>query len=349
MLASLLLFTACAQVGPRALTAGRPLYNIAVQETESQQLLLNIVRQRYNDPVMFIDVTSITSSFNVSASAGLFGDLVTSGSHSATGTLGASISEAPIISYSPNVGESFVRQMLTPLDLSTVGLVLQAGWSIERLFLVIGQSIDSYRTFSSGEDPEAQFRRLQEVLSALRSMQRSNIMTVGVEPGAEGELDGLILMFAPEAKDLPAYATVCEFVEVPCDGRALYLKQAVGEVDDDKTLTLSTRSLYSTLFFLSRGVEVPVEHRQRGIASDLSRIPGGPFDWNNPEGALFHVRSSADEPKDASVRVFYRGSWFYIADTDRDSKVTFALLSTLMTLQSGEAAKVTPLITLPAG
>jgi hypothetical protein len=47
--------------------------------------------------------------------------------------------------------------------------------------------------------------------------------------------------------------------------------------------------------------------------------------------------------------VFYRDSWFYIADNDADSKVTFALLSMLITLQSGDTAKITPLITLPAG
>ena len=38
---------ACSQMGPQVLMTGRPQYNIAVQQTEAQQLLLNIVRNRY--------------------------------------------------------------------------------------------------------------------------------------------------------------------------------------------------------------------------------------------------------------------------------------------------------------
>jgi hypothetical protein len=47
--------------------------------------------------------------------------------------------------------------------------------------------------------------------------------------------------------------------------------------------------------------------------------------------------------------VFYRDSWFYIADNDASSKVTFALVSMMMMLQSGNTPKITPLITIPAG
>ncbi len=60
------------------------------------------------------------------------------------------------------------------------------------------------------------------------------------------------------------------------------------------------------------------------------------------------MHSSPTEPERSSVKVFYRDSWFYIADNDADSKVTFALLSMLVTLQSGDTTKITPLITLPA-
>ena len=52
----------CAQVGPQVLIEGRAQYNIAVQQTEAQQLLLNIVRNRYSDTILFLDITSITSA-----------------------------------------------------------------------------------------------------------------------------------------------------------------------------------------------------------------------------------------------------------------------------------------------
>jgi hypothetical protein len=78
-------------------------------------------------------------------------------------------------------------------------------------------------------------------------------------------------------------------------------------------------------------------------------IAGGPFDTSGAGKRLFHVASSPDEPQNAAVKVFYRGSWFYIEDTDIDSKTTFVLLSMLVMLQSGDTAKITPLITLPVG
>ena len=79
------------------------------------------------------------------------------------------------------------------------------------------------------------------------------------------------------------------------------------------------------------------------ISAARGRSQGG------PDAELFRVRTSATEPPAASMKVRYRNAWFYIADTDGDSKVTFALLSMLLTLQAGDTNKVTLLITLPAG
>jgi hypothetical protein len=49
------------------------------------------------------------------------------------------------------------------------------------------------------------------------------------------------------------------------------------------------------------------------------------------------------------VAVQYRGSWFYIDDSDLSSKSTFNLLGQLFELQAGEAGGSVPLLTLPIG
>ena len=107
------LLAGCAQLGPRALSEGRPLYNVAVQRTEAEQLLLNIVRQRYSDPVLFLDVTSIASGFSGQANVGWSSRVFESVTESASAVLGGSLRENPNIFYAPNTGEKFVRQMLT--------------------------------------------------------------------------------------------------------------------------------------------------------------------------------------------------------------------------------------------
>lgn len=339
---------ACSQLGPKALSAGRPLYNIAVQQTESQQLLLNIVRQRYNDPIMFLDVTSISSGFSGDVSANLIGSIFNAGKNDLGGTLGGSIGETPYIFYAPNSGEKFVRQMLTPLDLRTLALILQAGWSIERVLLITGESVNQLRNTPAGDESRSGYQKYQSVVAALRDLQRDGRLVVGVEPDDEAGEPHLALMIAPDAVDSESYRLVCEAISVTCDGRPLRLRQAFGASSDGQTLALATRSLFSALYFLAQGVDVPEEDAADGVAPPRPRTKGGPFDWTESRGQLFRVFTSPTEPEKASVKVFYRNAWFYIADNDADSKVTFALLSMLITLQSGDTTKITPLLTLPA-
>ena len=72
------------------------------------------------------------------------------------------------------------------------------------------------------------------------------------------------------------------------------------------------------------------------------RFPLSPF----PSG-WFRVASSDKVPNDAFVRVEYRGAWFYIEDSDLNTKSTFNLLDQLFQLQSGSIRRAGPVLTLP--
>ncbi len=320
----------CAQLGPRYLAAGRPLYNEAVQQTDAQQLLLNIVRQRYNDPVLFLDVTNITSKSTYSVSSNVTAIIPFSGTGSLEPEFGPRVEDSPLIFYTPNNGEKFVRQVLTPLDLRTLALVLQAGWSIERVLLLAGESMNGIRN-AAGDD----YRTL---VSALRDLQRSGDMMIGVEAAAAGP--AITLSFSVRARELPAYQSACKMLHSDCGGAPVVLRHGFGApVAHGAPATLATRSIYSALYFLADGVEVPAAD-----TNGAARAPGPVM----PSEDLFRVRTSPSEPARAAVKVRYRDAWFYIADNDGDTKVTFALLSMLLTLQAGDSAKVAPLITLPA-
>jgi hypothetical protein len=339
----------CSHLGPQVLSTGRPLYNMAVQTTESQQLLLNIVRQRYSDPILFLDVTSISSGFTREVHADLLGNLFPEGKGAASGSLGGIISESPFITYAPNSGEKFVTQMLTPLDLRTVSLIVQAGWSIERVLLIAGESINQLRNTSSGS-PESQdgYLKYLKVVASLRVLQKEGQLSLGAEESKDSAGPGMSLLVAPAAVEGQAYRTVCESIKVACDGRPLKIRQAIGVSNDGETLAVATRSIMSALYFLAQGVEVPAADAEDGLATEVAAVSGGPFDAASGK-KLFTVQSSPQEPQNASVKVFYRDSWFYIEDNDLNSKTTFVLLSMLVMLQSGDTTKITPLITLPVG
>ncbi len=76
---------------------------------------------------------------------------------------------------------------------------------------------------------------------------------------------------------------------------------------------------------------------------------GRPFYWSDLFNDLFQIKSSSEKPSDAFVRMKYRGSWFYIDDTDVESKRTYALFSQIFAIQAGQIKVERPTLTLPIG
>lgn len=225
----------------------------------------------------------------------------------------------------------------------------KAGWSIERVLLLLGESVNRLFNRSidgAGGDRHSNFL---EVADALRDLQRKGQLIVGLEPGEQKGEPALTLIGTEDAVISASYLTVCEAIQVACDGEPIRLRQAFGSPADGKTLALATRSLFSAIYHLSRHVDAPESDVRAGIASPAPDISNDSSASSTALRRLFHVRSSVDEPDGASVKLFYRNAWFYIADTDQDSKTTFALLSMLITLQSGDVSRAMPIVTLPAG
>ncbi len=329
----------CTSIGPRGLELSRTAFNTAIQQTDSEQLLLNIVRQRYNDPVMFLEVSSISSSMSRTTNLNLTGMIPGGGRpNSYTGVLGGGFTDTPLVIYSPNTGERFVRQMLTPIDLRTISLLLQAGWSVERVLLVAGESFAGH---ANTTQDSADFRVL---VDHLRTLQRAEQLTFAFE--VQNKMDTLVMTPSASARNTDAYQQACRMMNVPADGRPIAIRLGVGErVESQPHVGLATRSLYASLFFLSSGVEGPATDFASGVLRPRA-LSGGPFDGG---GDLFRVRASSTEPRDSAVKVRYRNEWFHLAATDLDSRTTFALLSMMLTLQGGDMTRVTPLITVSSG
>lgn len=332
----------CAPLGPSSINWARTQYNQAVQQTEAQQLLLNIVRQRFNDPVMFLDVTNISSTTIRSANFNLSTFMPTGGAaNSVSSGVGGTWTETPLIFYAPNTGEKFVRQILSPLDLKTLSLLLQSGWSIERVLMVAGEAINGIRNSIAGPDARG-YATYRELISALRDLQRDGRLTASMSAAG----DALELTPTPEARASSAYQTVCKILVLVGDGAPIRLKLGIGAAPaGSATVTLTTRSLYAAFYFLSDGVEVPTDDLTRGVVQRRS-VAGGPFDGG---GELFHIRTSTDEPSSATVKVLYRGAWYYVSETDTDTKTTFALMSMMLMLQGGDPARMQPLVSVGSG
>ena len=110
-----------------------------------------------------------------------------------------------------------------------------------------------------------------------------------------------------------------------------------------------TRSLLGILFYLSQAVEVPEQDTKEGKVTRTLKTSGEIFDWKEVTGELLRIRSDPSRPENATLMVFYRGTWFYIDDSDLKSKSTFALLSQIFSLQAKKIKGKIPVLTLPIG
>lgn len=329
----------CTSIGPASIDYSRTGFNEAIQRTDAQQLLLNIVRQRYNDPVMFLEVTAVSSSMSRSGNMNLSGFFPTGlgVKESYNGGLGGSLTESPLIFYAPNTGEKFVRQILTPIDLRTISLLLQSGWSIERVLLIAADSINGLRNNVTGDN------EYPALAKHLRTLQRNNRLAFAIERDANG-LDVLAMIPTPGTANEKAYQEACRILRLQADGRPIRVQLGLGDPSaQSATVMLATRSLYSAFYFLGNGVIASQRDLDEGIAQNRN-IKGSLFDPDR--GEVFKVQSSRGEPDRAAVKVRYRDEWFYVVESDQDSRTTFALMSMLLMLQSGDVARMSPLVSL---
>ena len=343
----------CTSVGPETVRSSRPAYNMAVQNTNDQELLLNLVRSRYRDTLYFTSVERIAATQELLRGVTAGGGLTETRNHfgaPATGiarsvatplTLGGSFSvnEKPTIFYAPVEGEKFVRQMMTPMNPDLLLLLVKSGWSLDRVFSVGIAEINGLKNAPTASGPtpsrEPEFRGFLEAVGLLRALQREQLLDVA----KSGEGEGIELRFSERAKDRSEIKRLMELLRL--NPNKTRFRLVVGsESSTGDTLTISTRPLISALNYLSQGVEVPERDYTNGKIRRTLRADGTPFDWQEMLGDVFRVQVSAKEPnpEDVSTMIHYRGAWFYIADNDLDTKSTFVLLTQLMSLHSAPAS-----------
>ena len=120
-------------LGPQAVRHTRLKYNEVYRSTTDEQLLVNIVRLRYADSPVFIDLPSITSQFEVSGGGSYAGP--NQSVSSAFGYAGLSGRDTPTLSYHPREGREIAKALLTPLS-ADLFIVFNTGASVQQLLLM---------------------------------------------------------------------------------------------------------------------------------------------------------------------------------------------------------------------
>ncbi len=260
-------------------------------------------------------------------------------------------SETPTISYAPLKGEQFVRNIIAPMSFRTFMLLANAGWDIERLMRLTVSRINGVANAPGAEGPTprtappyAEFLRVARLLGEL---QRKGAVRFRYQDPAARARPGLF--FDEEAIDWPEVRELRSLLGLEVTKRVYDLHILADQPSAD-SIGIELRALVEMLNVLSTSVEVPLRDEESGRVTVTRDARGERFEWSQMMDGLFRVRSQGEQPTDAVVAVRYRGAWFFIDDTDIDSKDTFRLLDQVGSILAGETQpSAAPVLTLPVG
>lgn len=342
---------------------GRTSYNKAAQNTTNQELLLNLVRLRYSDTPYFLELNGITTQFNFSTKI-LPSIKIPGFDNDNPSSLGGELgwSNQPTIQYSPLEGKDFAIQLMQPLDLRIIQGLLFTGWDVDRVFRLLIQHMADINNASSASGPiplkPPSYKKFFECLHLLRHFQATGELQVGVryiptdkKPLSEDEAckerpNAIQISFPAKSEEAHRLADLLEGIKKSEGRYVLNMRQAYNEQAE---IGIMTRSLLSTMYYLSLGVQVPNRDLQAGTVAITRNSDGTPFDWDEVVGDLFQVQWSRHYPQNAFLAVSYRGNWFYIDDSDINSKRTFTLLQQIYNLQAKQQERETPILSIPLG
>jgi hypothetical protein len=336
----LLALTGCVSVSPRHVTTDRMDYGQVVAESWKRQTLLNVVRLRYADAPMFLDVASIINSHTVGGSGSAQATLPSGSGPNVFGVGGTGIwSNTPTVTYQPLLGDRFTKSLLQPIPPVSVFHLLQGGWPSSLVFTTVVSSVNGLRNAASGVAADPGF---DELTAALSRIQRAGNIGIEVQPRKDGS-GVLVVMRKPGTE-----------TQLGDDSRKIRdLLGLTGDATDFEVVyglfprtpnqvAVVTRSMMEIMLQLGIGIDLPPAHVASGRVLPGQAQPGDPV--SKP---LVHIRSGPDEPEDTYAAVPYKGNWYWIDENDIASKRTFTFLMILFSLaETGQAAS-TPVVTVP--
>jgi hypothetical protein len=334
------------KLGPNSLPRDRSLYSASLADSWKEVTLLNIVKVRYLDPPVYVDIANIVASYTLAVGATAGGTVEPGGTSS--GSLGGSVlySHSPTITYTPLTGNAYLKGLTTALAPALVFAAMQNGVPADVILLSSVQSINGLRneqaTLDGIRPADPEFHRVRELL---REIQLSGMVRLYVKEDASKQQTALLALrtdnIPPDV--LAAMAELRRLLRLSPD--ATEFKVVSAPLPSSNTeVAVMTRSIIGILQNMAAEVEVP--------PADLAQhraVPGFEAGRTMPGIVpMIRIHSAKNKPADAFVQVHYRDTWFWIDDTDLPSKRSFAQLMQAFTMADTGVKENLPIVTIPS-
>jgi hypothetical protein len=332
----------CAGVGAPTVERDRFDYVTAISESWKQQTLLNLLKTRYADAPVFMDVTSVINQYAVEGQINLSADFNIRNTQSVGGS--GKYTDRPTITYSPMMGEKFTKSLMTPIPVPGILFLLQSGYPADYVIRITVQTINGMENRYGGSlSGRTADRKFHQLLTALRRIQLAGGLGMRVKP--VGEKNAIVMFFRPLTDEAIAgeFKKVRELLGLDADAREFRVVYG-SFAADGKEIAVLSRSMLQVMIDFASYIDVP--------DSDVAE---GRVYASQPESAeaesefppLIRVRNGAASPADAYVSVRYRGRWFWIDDRDYPSKRMFTFLMFLFSLTETGVQQAAPIVTVP--
>ena len=395
-------------IGPRLYESSFTDYSDAIRKTSDGQMLSNLVRMRYFESPIFMQVASVSTSFNLNSNVGATAGINEGAPDSYGFNAGAGFSETPTITFSLPESRVYYGLLMAPLSTNQITQLIDAGFDSgdviqaavkringlrnitidnsivpqkpksytdfrEALTLLNKLSIDELAEFAPGSgyslwsspvgpiefDPMSQVAMLGAQVLIQNTAGGDIIKNAKDEWEVHTFARRMSLRFPPIALDSPDAQRLKKLLQLEPSrnafpmldfefttiekGRA-YVGQSPAALDPKAIwveIGVRGRSMMEIMQIASTAVQIPADDIDAGVAFV------SPERGSDPDGFGFVIKSSKDEPSNATLRTKYRGYWFYIEDVDLRSRESFALLNALFAVTAGTVPGANPVLTLP--